>query len=844
MYNSINELPTEVRNSFTLDDANSWMRAYNAHYEEWQRGDITVPPEYVTPETYIRSLAWMDCRYLESSRFVEPVVTTEVVDKQMELAPVDEYLKAAYDALEKGGVGIGAHSNKVCFVMWDAFKTEDPKTGAPAIAVRINFFRDTLLYDREWEMFLDGRREWSIGSYTQDVIDCDSGRCHTRIMPLQWFELSNVKEGVNPRTYVREFNEKAKGEMVMRDFHEDECPIKKAYREFKERITEITKGMGSIEMMEGGIGVMHGKGLDEASEEAHQRFPQYDFHKIEMEDTDEEFVVMVPRPIDTIDEVLHSMVHLIMDEQEAIEGYNMVQEGLIEGTWATEEELSKIAEMFEEVKTDEKNHIGVILKAIQVLAPDTYSSILDGMSEAGDAERIKGVECPAGQHSHPGVKGCHDVFRKHDFHHSNAPSDKLDLTDEDIDVQSIEEMPTERLKEIVTKIAGVLARYDNEEVSNFLSTTSGKEFVLMFLELKKRKHEKTEVKEMTDETVEVSEKEAGCKGEPEQTDENTAVKEAEKGTDAPDILTLINSLTAAVASLAPVVDSINARLIKIEQAMVVETTEDAPQISEEIMEAVEDTAPEVTTEDSVTSETIEEKMGEDEEESKEEVEEKEETEEEKSDSEAESEEEAKDEPPAEEKEESKTEEKEEEKTEEKSEEEPSDGPEEKEETESKTEETESKEEEKKDEDEPKEGKKGETEEEEVKEEAKGESEETESKEEEPKEEESEKSTLPPVPAKEAAMIEEASKGVMSLDDYLDSTCKELGIGVYAKPCVSLADMPAASKESTKGDIQVIMPQDVPTFDGRLTDSSKSEDPYAMLGQVTPSEYMNKILRRE
>ena len=66
-----------------------------------------------------------------------------------------------------------------------------------------------------------------------------------------------------------------------------------------------------------------------------------------------------------------------------------------------------------------------------------------------------------------------------------------------------------------------------------------------------------------------------------------------------------------------------------------------------------------------------------------------------------------------------------------------------------------------------------------------------------------------------------------------------------KPCVSLADMPAAQKESQKGDIQVIMPPDVPTFDGRLTDSNAgSDDPYAKLGQVTPSEYMKQILRRE
>jgi hypothetical protein len=57
------------------------------------------------------------------------------------------------------------------------------------------------------------------------------------------------------------------------------------------------------------------------------------------------------------------------------------------------------------------------------------------------------------------------------------------------------------LKEIVRKVAKVLSHYGDKEVQTFLSSTPGKEFVLAFLELKRRK--------MNGESN-MTEKEAGC----------------------------------------------------------------------------------------------------------------------------------------------------------------------------------------------------------------------------------------------------------------------------------------------------------------------------------------------
>ena len=75
------------------------------------------------------------------------------------------------------------------------------------------------------------------------------------------------------------------------------------------------------------------------------------------------------------------------------------------------------------------------------------------------------------------------------------------MTDENIDVNAIQDTPTDKLKDIVRKVAKVLSRYGDKEVQTFLSSTPGKEFVLAFLELKRRK--------MNGENN-MTEKEAGC----------------------------------------------------------------------------------------------------------------------------------------------------------------------------------------------------------------------------------------------------------------------------------------------------------------------------------------------
>lgn len=104
-------------------------------------------------------------------------------------------------------------------------------------------------------------------------------------------------------------------------------------------------------------------------------------------------------------------------------------------------------------------------------------------------------------------------------------------------------------------------------MQTFLASTPGKEFVLAFLELKRRK--------MNGENN-MTEKEAGCSKAEELKAEETAdmepVEEAEKGT-IPDIQSSIANISSTLASITAVIDQMNIRLMKLEDSDLMEGSE-------------------------------------------------------------------------------------------------------------------------------------------------------------------------------------------------------------------------------------------------------------------------------
>ena len=526
MITSIDELPTEVRNSLSEEDMYVWMNTYNDYLRQEH-----------TPDS-AREFAWDNCRYLESSRYVCANVSTEIVDREGDLAIVSEYVKAGQDLVRRGGPLTKNHSNKVIGVVWAVNESVDEDTGKPCVCARMNYFRGTELYDTAWEEFKHGRTEYSIASFTQKPIrECGFSGCYFKLIPEMWFELSNVDRGINPRTYPVAYNDKAKGESFhgkVIEFHDDaECPVKKKYLAFKARMREYGHDVSYNEHF---LLIHKPMGEDELAY-VYDEYPDIRQFEIMMGESDDDvYTLIAPR------------------------------------------------------FTVNDSHIGT----------DEESSVV---ADSDIREETKG-NCPAGQHEHPGVWGCHDILRRHQIDDKTTPTDVLDLTDENIDISAIKSTPTDTLKNIVTKIASILSRYSDDAVQQFLSSTQGKEFVLAFLELKKRK--------MNGEKN-MAEKEAGCSAKAEIPEEEVKaetpevpieadkadaepkepVEEAEKGS-IPDIQSSIASISSTLASITALIDQMNIRLMKLEDSDLMDGENGEPSITDAIMSETADVgAPEI-----------------------------------------------------------------------------------------------------------------------------------------------------------------------------------------------------------------------------------------------------------
>lgn len=539
-YTSVDELPSEVLRAFDYEDAVLWMESYNKKFE-------AVLNEFGPdgdPAGKAKEAAWDASKNLPSSRYVMCNVSTEVVDKDGDVADVDAYVAQGQQFVKFGGQVARNHSNHTIGVVWKVFKGIDASTEKPCIVVCMNFFRGAPTYEKAWKDFLSRKLGWSIGSMVQATRECDMNSCYNRLVPTQWHELSLVDYPRNPITYNIEMNETAKGADVV-EMHEDECPVLRKYREFKEHM----KGHGiEAHIVEGGTMLLTGEITDEIKGDITTEYPEHRMF-VDKGDDGADYVLLVPHYVDTPDEFLRDMVALIQDERDAIAGYNTVTESLIEGNYLDDETLEKTLKAFDEVVRDEENHIGVILGVIKIVDPELYSSIADGMKEA-EEEADKG--CPAGQHEHAGVVGCHDIFRKHSIDYQTNPMQTLDLTDENIDVNAIKDTPTEKLRAIVIRIAKILARYDDDAVRDFMSSTGGKEFVLAYMELKRRQMQGED--NMSESNVK---------------DAAPAVNtdtETDKGLMA-DPQTSIATIASTLAALTNTIDGINTRIMRLESSL-------------------------------------------------------------------------------------------------------------------------------------------------------------------------------------------------------------------------------------------------------------------------------------
>lgn len=189
-YNSIKELPSEVRSSFDERDQKKWMDAYNKASENKDPEDAKVD-------------AWMSMVDAPSSLAVETWGSVEVRDADGELVPVDTIAEYADKFIENGGLMHDSHSNVPVGTVWDWEIRKHPDSGQDGVVFYFNIYRDGEVFERARDDILSGRKNAvSIGAEApRGGYKCDDRGCYVERDVTDLYELSICETPANPEAY-------------------------------------------------------------------------------------------------------------------------------------------------------------------------------------------------------------------------------------------------------------------------------------------------------------------------------------------------------------------------------------------------------------------------------------------------------------------------------------------------------------------------------------------------------------------------------------------------------------------------------------------------------------------
>lgn len=556
-YTNIAELPANVRTALKPEDQTQWMLAYNKRIKALEAD----PPKGANIYRLAYSGAWKDTMVLPSSRSFVSQISTEIVDTQNEKIPIGELMNQADSYLTEGGIGHSEHTSRPSLTMWDIQEGVDEKTGKPALFAYGNFYRDRPAYDRAWSRFVSGEEDqFSVGTLVSRSAKCDDDGCYTVAHPAQLFEVSTTHKGANPQTgviWVHVPNGEGQAEdvktidtdFIVKSIHaSEECPVKRAYLEFKEK-------MGTFGVETSWLyGTVYLTG---------ERLGESDVQDIITEDFPDDYrSTVVPADDGTLSQVIvlrtgvlpvskQDFIFLIVDELEAIDGYKAVMTAVSNSDLSDSSKLY-VNDKLQEIIDDEVDHARIDYDILVKLNfPPQEEPASDGAEPAEEVAQKSG--CPMGQHEHAGVVGCHDISQIHDESKHVPGSDKLNITDDSIDINAILNASTPRLQALVRGIAGALQGHDDDEVNRFMAAPMGKEFTLMILELRKRKLSKGDVSMSEN-------KEVGAPA----PDETPAVKSEEDPVGAQaDIASLLAALNAKIDAMGAQLKGLDAKVATI-----------------------------------------------------------------------------------------------------------------------------------------------------------------------------------------------------------------------------------------------------------------------------------------
>ena len=224
MYQTIYELPSQVRSSLDEADQEVFLKAYNDESPS-------------TSEEVKKALrkAWRACKDLPSSFSFRIVAAADDIDRDMEIIDVDSVKKHLDSFIDYGGNINWEHSNYTVAHAWDWEPTKI--NGVDGVIIWGNVFGGDEVYDNMRKAFTEGRNSLSIaGEAERGKYQCDDKGCYTRRGVKQLMEISLCSVPANRHCNIQWYNDKARLTKSANTIHfnveeytlhkdRDNCPI-------------------------------------------------------------------------------------------------------------------------------------------------------------------------------------------------------------------------------------------------------------------------------------------------------------------------------------------------------------------------------------------------------------------------------------------------------------------------------------------------------------------------------------------------------------------------------------------------------------------------------------------
>ena len=198
MYDSIYELPSQVRSSLDDKDQEVFMKTYN-----------DLSPKTAKEVAKAIKESWRACKDLPSSFSFNIIATVEDVDKDRDVIDVGTVKDHMDSFISYGGNVQDDHSSYNIGTIWDWNPIE--VDGMPGVEVWGNLFGGDEVYDHARRAFVKGTNNLSIaGEANRGRFQCDEKGCYTRRDVKQLLEISLCKVPANKHCTLKWYNDKAK----------------------------------------------------------------------------------------------------------------------------------------------------------------------------------------------------------------------------------------------------------------------------------------------------------------------------------------------------------------------------------------------------------------------------------------------------------------------------------------------------------------------------------------------------------------------------------------------------------------------------------------------------------